>query len=136
MFLHGRPPPPPAFPGLTGGVIDDAPGAGLLTPHDELEFSGEMRRLDDIVGRRFAVVGEEGLIAGLDAEAQAAGERLDVQFVPLSKGRERDGRISAWLAGQGARAMILRPDFYAYGLARDAAQAGRQLQELAAKLGA
>ncbi len=136
MFLHGRPPPPPAFPGLAGGIIDDAPGAGLLTPHDELEFSGEMRRLDDIVGRRFAIVGEEGLIAALDAEAQAVAERLDVQFVPLSTGRERNGRISAWLAGQGARAMILRPDFYAYGLARDAAEASRQLQALAAKLGA
>ena len=137
-FFNGRLPPPPAFPGLTGGVIGEGAGAGLLTPHDELLTHEEPRRLDEVVGRRFAIIGDAAVLDGVDAEARAAAARLDLVFVPLgdSAYRERDGRISAWLATHEAKTMITRPDFYAYGLARDASDASRQLKALASRLAA
>jgi 2-polyprenyl-6-methoxyphenol hydroxylase-like FAD-dependent oxidoreductase len=137
VFFKGDLPPPPSFPGLSAGVIEDAPGAGLLTPHDELEASGVLRRLDDIVGRNFALVGDADLIAGLDDDGRAAAESLGLQFVALGEGghREREGRISAWLRAHGARGMLTRPDFYAFGLAKDSAEASRQIMGLAKTLG-
>jgi 2-polyprenyl-6-methoxyphenol hydroxylase-like FAD-dependent oxidoreductase len=137
-FFGGDLPPPPIFPGLSGGVIDAGAGAGLLTPHDEMESKTGVRRLDDIVGRNFALVGEAATIGALDDQARATAEGLAVALVPIGGDafRERNGRISAWLARNEARAVLMRPDFYAFGLAREASGASALLAALAAKLAA
>jgi 2-polyprenyl-6-methoxyphenol hydroxylase-like FAD-dependent oxidoreductase len=135
-FFSGAPPPPPVFPGLSGGVIAKSCGAGLLTPHDDMETSDGLRRFDDIVGRKFALVGDAVTIERLDEESRAVAERVGVALAPIGPpaSREKSGRISAWLARHEASAALVRPDFYAFGLARDAAQARTLLKELAARL--
>ncbi len=129
-------PPPLDFPGLSGGVVAKGDGAGLLTPHDELETPQGFRRLDDIVGRNFALVGDLATLEALDGHLRATADDLGVVLVAIGVGahREQSGRISAWLAKHKAKAVLVRPDFYAFGLARDAAQAGQLLTELSAKL--
>ena len=135
-FFSGDLPPPPIFPGLSGGVIDGGAGAGLLTPHDEMESKTGARRLDDIVGRNFALVGDAATVGGLDDQARATAERLAVALVPIGGDafRDKNDRISAWLARNEARAVLTRPDFYAFGLARDASGANDLLSALATKL--
>ncbi len=44
---------------------------------------------------------------------------------------DADGDIAAWLAAHGATAVLLRPDFYVYGVAQDA----RDVAALVAALG-
>lgn len=134
-FLSGGP-PPLDFPGLSGGVIAKGDGAGLLSPHDELETPQGFRRLDDIIGRNFALIGDLAILEALDSRSRATADNLGVIFVAIGAGahHERSGRIAAWLAGHKAAAVLVRPDFYAFGLARDAAQAGQLLTELAAQL--
>jgi hypothetical protein len=135
-FFGGALPPPPVFPALSGGMISSLPGAGLLTPHDEIETLDGPRRLDDIVGRKFLLVGDRATIEALDETSRAWVERLGVALAPIGDGayRDRNGRIAAWLARHDASAALVRPDFYAFGLARDATQAGLLLTELGAKL--
>jgi 2-polyprenyl-6-methoxyphenol hydroxylase-like FAD-dependent oxidoreductase len=135
-FSRGELPPPLDFPGLSGGIIAEGDGAGLLTPHDELETPQGLRRLDDMIGRNFALIGDAATLEALDERARATADDLGVVLVAIGGGRyrEQSGRISAWLAKHKAAAVFVRPDFYAFGLARDAAQAGQLLTELAVKL--
>jgi 2-polyprenyl-6-methoxyphenol hydroxylase-like FAD-dependent oxidoreductase len=129
-------PPPLDFPGISGGIIAKGDGAGLLTPHDEIETRQGFRRLDDIVGRNFALVGDPAILEALDERARKIADGLGVVLVAIGAGgyREQSGRISGWLAKHSAKAVLVRPDFYAFGLARDAAQAGELLTALAAQL--
>ena len=135
-FFSGAPPPPPIFPPISGGMIADEPGAGLLTPHDDMETPQGVRRLDDIVGRNFALVGDATIVAKLGNAARAAAASVGVALAPIGAGayRDRTGRISAWLARYEACAVLTRPDFYAFGLARDPVQVERLLATLVAKL--
>jgi 2-polyprenyl-6-methoxyphenol hydroxylase-like FAD-dependent oxidoreductase len=135
-FLNGELPPPLEFPGLSGGVIAKGWGAGLLTPHDELATPQGLRRLDDITGGGFALIGDLATIEALDSRSRATADKLGVVLVAIGAGahHEQSGRVAAWLATHKAAAVLVRPDFYAFGLARDAAQAGQLLIELAAKL--
>jgi 2-polyprenyl-6-methoxyphenol hydroxylase-like FAD-dependent oxidoreductase len=135
-FATGGLPPPLEFPGLSDGVIAKDFGGGLLTPHDELETPQGLRRLDDITGGGFALIGNLSTIEGLDSRARATADKLGVILVAIDADadHERSGRISAWLAERGATAMLVRPDFYTFGVARGPAQAGLLLTELAANL--
>ena len=131
-FLSGEAPPPPPFPHITGGLIHRAsdgsadPGAGLLSPHGEVERDGRRERLDDMVdaGSGFVVIAR-----GFDARlclpsgTLASLAEIGTRYVALSSGaaavRDVDGRLQAFLDEQGWAAMIVRPDFYVYGGVRD-----------------
>ncbi len=131
-FFTGTAPPPPPFPHLTGGLLyrfdgEPQPGAGLLSPHVELERGGKTVRLDDTVG-----VGVFLLVTrGTDGRAaERALTALPLRTVALDEARDVDGRLDAFLDAQGWSAMIVRPDFYVYGGAAD----GRGLERLARTL--
>lgn len=47
---------------------------------------------------------------------------------------ERDSVFADWLAGQGARVVLVRPDHYAYGCAHDAAGLNALVRALAQSL--
>lgn len=122
-FLSGNAPPPPPFPQLIDGLLhrDPAgnltPGAGLLSPHDELHDGKSVHRLDAMTGRGFVVI-----TRGYDApvEVRDTLAALDPAFVRLGEGglAECNGRLSAMLDEQDWDAMIVRPDFYVYGGAK------------------
>jgi FAD binding domain len=124
-FFSGTAPPPPPFPQLIDGLLhrDPAgnltPGAGLLSPHDELDDGKTVHRLDELAARGFVVI-----TRGYDApgEARDALSGLDPAYVRLGEGgvAECNGRLSAMLDAQDWDAMIVRPDFYVYGGARGA----------------
>jgi 2-polyprenyl-6-methoxyphenol hydroxylase-like FAD-dependent oxidoreductase len=115
-FLGGHAPEPPTFPPLTDGMIArDAGGAllgcaGHLMPHDMLERDGHTQRLDDLTGRHFVLISS----APVDNPRLDA---LDVRQVTLGPGGWRDvnGRLSAMLDETGMAAVLIRPDFYAFG---------------------
>lgn len=44
--------------------------------------------------------------------------------------QERDGLLGAWLAAQGATALLARPDHYVYGLACDGPSLRQLMNEL------
>ena len=100
-------------PQLGTGVFDRAPPpVGVVFPQLLLP---DGRKLDEAIGNRFALIGEAATIAQL---ASAARARLDVLGAAVI---DRPGEeIEAWLAEQGAHALILRPDRYVLGIARNA----------------
>ena len=128
MFLSGTAEPPPPFPALVDGLLrrdskgNLAAGAGLLSPHSEVSANGWEGPLDELTGGGFLMIAE-----GCDPSEmfdQPTLERLsliDASYIGITsemgEGQVRDlsGRIVDFMAEQGWKAMVVRPDYYIYG---------------------
>lgn len=114
--------PPPAgpktwrdlIPGLAGGVLDgsgSSPAPGLLFPQPWVtDASGCRVRLDAALGDDWALLTLEPLAAVDEVRTLVIG--VDV--------KDDDGVLAAWLSAFEAAAVMLRPDRYVFGIARDA----------------
>jgi 3-(3-hydroxy-phenyl)propionate hydroxylase len=136
------------IPGLETGLLHHTPegalgqGAGALCIQPWVRSSADQtwRRLDDLTGGRFALITTSvELLNAMTETDWAAWQALDAAAVlistvsqqttqvlnPLAHSsvafqlQERDGLLSAWLAEQGATALLARPDHYVYGLISD-----------------
>ena len=138
------------IPGLTCGLIDSdangqpTAGAGALFPQPWVRGAdGAFHRLDDRLGTGFLIATDiEDVHDWLDADARAVWSRIGGQMLRISPSAaadtgsvpgfsERDGVFCAWLAAQGQRVALVRPDHYVHGMASDAAG----LSELVRRLG-
>ena len=87
-------------PQLGPGCRTDAPPpVGTIFPQPRL---ADGRLMDEVIGQRFAIVGDAEMLAGLETSAA---------LLP--------GVAADWLARHGSRAAILRPDRYVFALADD-----------------
>jgi hypothetical protein len=59
---------------------------------------------------------------------------VDRDTVDAGSIRDADGDLNDWLAARGAVAVLIRPDFYIYGVAGSAGTLGAMIEELAAAL--
>jgi 2-polyprenyl-6-methoxyphenol hydroxylase-like FAD-dependent oxidoreductase len=121
-FLSGEVDPPPPFPQLVDGVLHRdgqgriAPGAGKLTPHVLVREGDTRRRLDDHTGGGFTLIrGERCGDHPLPVQTRATLDRLGITLLDLSADVDAEGKLRAFLDQHGWTAMIVRPDFYAYG---------------------
>ena len=125
-------------PPIRGGIIDPATGGGQFPQFIVHDKEGAVRRLDDLLGGRFAIVSRpapEGDAPILpEAWDRLGGGRIEVG----SHGAWRDvgGRFADWLASTGAAAVLVRPDRYIYGFALDACALETQVRRLVGQLGA
>lgn len=121
----GQVPPLPVMPGLTGGVLRDGdPVAGQLMPHDVVAG----KRMDDLTGRSFVLLLRQGSHV-MPSEKQKLDD-LGVVAVQV-----QSGRPAAVLEETGSAAILVRPDFYAFGSARDLLALPALLADLDAALG-
>ena len=144
MFLGGQAPPPPPFPRLTAGLLDaQAPAAGLLSPHGAAQRGERTGRFDELVGSQdFVLIAADTAL--LDALPPAVGSiagRLGLDLVALAGPAadprvvgDVDGKFRAFFAQHGLAAMLVRPDFYLFGGAANAAAAAGLVQNLAQQL--
>jgi 3-(3-hydroxy-phenyl)propionate hydroxylase len=89
-------------PQLGPGCRADAPSpVGTIFPQPRL---ADGRLMDEAIGQRFAILGDAALLEGFESAAV---------LLP--------GVGMEWLAGHGARAVVLRPDRYVFCLANDRA---------------
>ncbi|HBZ44293.1 MAG TPA: monooxygenase [Maritimibacter sp.] len=124
-LLRGERPPQVKPPDLSGGLLRDKdPVAGRLMPHDKVGA----HRLDDLTGRAFALLLRPGaqIIPAQEKRLAALG------VVPITA---HEGRLAAVLAETGRAAILVRPDFYAYGSASDIVALPSLLDDLEAALG-
>lgn len=142
------------IPGLSDGLIDQdpchnpRPGAGALFPQPWVDVGdGVYQRLDALLRPGFLIAsGVEGTNTWLDGPTRALWSRLGGQMVEILlqpgvagsaatlRVSERDSVFADWLAGQGARVVLVRPDHYAYGCAHDAAGLNALVRALAQSL--
>jgi 3-(3-hydroxy-phenyl)propionate hydroxylase len=139
------------IPGLQGGLIDmdatskPALGAGTLFVQPWVQMgSGPFCRLDDLLPPGFLLVSASvEPLQWLDAESAEKWQRLQGQQVvvlsepPLTSSTvpallvtERDGVFRKWLEELGAVVVLVRPDGYVYGIAKNAAELKRLVHAL------
>jgi 2-polyprenyl-6-methoxyphenol hydroxylase-like FAD-dependent oxidoreductase len=131
-YLSGNVPPLPPFPGLTDGLIradqnSDTGGiGGLLSVHGQVRNRGAVMRFDDAIPNGFHVI---ALGADpqryLDADSRAVLARIDAQTIGITCDESRlvadrvlfdvSGRYRAFFDEHGAKAIIVRPDYYVFG---------------------
>ena len=132
------PPPDVGLPPLQGGLVRaDDPLSGMLSLQGRLEIGGREGLLDDLAGGGFTLLCRDGRsLATLEPGQRRLLERLGVRTVALGdETLDVDGRTSAWLAEHRTAAVLVRPDLYVFGSARDAGELPALLDDLAAALG-
>jgi 3-(3-hydroxy-phenyl)propionate hydroxylase len=100
-------------PGLGPG-LHLGPLGGTLFPQPRL---ADGRRLDELVGNDFALIGRSAVLESADADTRLRWRSARVCCVEAD-----EGALAAWLDQHGASAVIVRPDRYLLGGARDGAE--------------
>jgi 3-(3-hydroxy-phenyl)propionate hydroxylase len=123
---------------LRGGVLVDAQTGGaqpvgmLLRQPDVRRRDGAECKLDELLGRGFAVVGRKQSDLRLGAEAQARLRRLRGRAVSLEGLEVVRGEMDRLFDAHAAA--VVRPDRYVFGLVDEAFDLDRLLAELGRKL--
>jgi 3-(3-hydroxy-phenyl)propionate hydroxylase len=100
-------------PGLGPGRHDGALG-GTLFPQPRL---ADGRRLDEALGDAFAVLGDAAAIDAVDAATRERWRAAGAVVLP-----DPGEAVAAWWRTRGMAAVVLRPDRYLLGAARDAGE--------------
>jgi 2-polyprenyl-6-methoxyphenol hydroxylase-like FAD-dependent oxidoreductase/catechol 2,3-dioxygenase-like lactoylglutathione lyase family enzyme len=133
--------PPLQFAPLSEGLIrherggSAAPLAGQLSVQGCFAANGREGRFDDVVARGFVLIAAEGdPSADLTSEQAAVLEALETTVVSLEDLDDLDGRLTAWLSGHSAHAVLIRPDFYVFGSAATACDVPALVEDLRIQL--
>lgn len=102
-------------PIIEGIVAPGQRGVGERFIQPSVDTDTGTRLLDDAIGRGWRLFTADSEQAAL---ARAAVGDIDVTVIDASALADK-GAISAWLATRGARAVLVRPDFYVFGIAID-----------------
>ena len=104
------------IPAIGSGVIaEGTPAAGERFIQPWLESHGKRVLLDDLTGggwRLFVTDGESAERAGALLAAELP--EIPVEVIDVSSLSDR-GALAVWLSRRSARAVLVRPDFYAFG---------------------
>ena len=126
------------FPSLSGSMVADS---GTFFPQGRVRRSGEAGRFDDIVGAGWCIVAADAAsLSALTPAAREAWSAIGGRVAVLGAGDapsalvDLDGVYAAWFAATGCGAAVIRPDWYVYGTARDAAALAGLLGRLHASL--
>jgi 3-(3-hydroxy-phenyl)propionate hydroxylase len=139
------------IPGLAAGIIDRAaPAAGTLFVQPWIAAAGDAALLDDRLRGRFLIAtADPAAQRWLDAGTIALWRRIGGERVVITSSTdapadaddetvrsvaEQDGLFRAWLQEHGCAAVIVRPDRYVYGGARDGADLNRLAHGLGRQL--
>jgi hypothetical protein len=147
MFLSGNVPPPPPDPFVETGILRlegaerAVPPVGDIGPQAVVAYGGEQGRFDDLFGWGFQLIGLDfdpgteldeanaqffesvhGISAGVGAEA---GDRVAVDVT---------GNYRSYFEEHGAVALLMRPDFVIFGLARSTDEVNSLVTDLRGQL--
>ncbi len=101
--------PEPAKP-LSGGLLHESPGAGVVVPQGRVRVGEATGLFDDVVGRGFVLLTTEACGSEFLASLGAHVVRLDATV-------DVDDVYRPFLARFGAASVLVRPDYHVFGTA-------------------
>lgn len=144
-ILSGTAPPIPPFPGLTGGVLHRAVDGsvdvrvGQLALQARVRFGDETGRFDDVLGSGWCILTlDQSVDDSLSVEQRAFAERIKARRVAMCRDgsgvQDIDGAYRTYMDGLGAKALIVRPDFYIFAAAASLEEVPALLDDLREQL--
>jgi 3-(3-hydroxy-phenyl)propionate hydroxylase len=136
----GKPAPKSAsdlIPPIKAGVIArDASrhlgtGARFIQPY--VMRNGGRLLFDDATEGEFVLIArDKALLDAVDGNTRAFWQHIGGHDFALDDGSftDTDGSLGGWLIEHDAQAVLLRPDFYVFGTARDARETGGLIEQL------
>jgi hypothetical protein len=137
MRTGEAPPPPP--PVMSGPLAGAGALAGTISTQPTPLVDGATVRGDALLGDGFQLLmmagGPAALINGDDlAWFATTGTVATFDSAVDGHSVDADGRFTAWLAGAGAGAVLIRPDQYVAGSASGAAEVAALIADLRTRL--
>jgi 3-(3-hydroxy-phenyl)propionate hydroxylase len=136
----GIQPPPRPLPRLGPGLHTGQGCAGTVAPQGIVQGRDAQGLLDDVIGPGGALIGPAGALSGVTSEQRAELAALGVRVVVTGEAPadgqvvDVNGTYAAWLAECGARAALIRPDFYTFGAVTADLTAPELIERYAARL--
>ena len=129
---EGDPQTPPPLPGITNGIVRPGdPLAGQLFVQGRVDDGGGPVLLDDLVGAGWRMVTMDPEVASaVPDEVLAWFVDCGGAVVTVAEGEDIDGTYAAWFERHDVAAVLQRPDFYLFGSASRAGQAGELIYAL------
>jgi 2-polyprenyl-6-methoxyphenol hydroxylase-like FAD-dependent oxidoreductase len=130
-FFTGKVPPPPPFPHLIDGFLRRgadgkiADPVGMLSPHGRVLMNLQEGRYDDIVGLGFKlIVRNSQTLEAIGVSERECLSKLGVTTVHIvesgtqlaSAAQDLDRKFIPFMHEHNIEAMVIRPDFYVYGV--------------------
>ena len=124
----GRQPEPPPTPRLGAGVFEGDEG-GYLSWQGQITrvAHGPHIKFDDVFGAGSLILSDAALVAEVSRENLAELEKRGIRVTSFGESEaagiasftDVDGTYVTWFASIGAHAVLVRPDFYVYGTAKN-----------------
>ena len=108
---------------LGGHDFTNAAHKAVGCPFPQLRLAGGL--LDDLLGRRMALIGRRDVIGNVSPAAARRWQQAGVHIIDRP-----DAALVQWLDAQKLAAVIIRPDRYVLGVARDT----QELEEMSLRL--
>ncbi|MFT3819560.1 MAG: bifunctional 3-(3-hydroxy-phenyl)propionate/3-hydroxycinnamic acid hydroxylase [Rubrivivax sp.] len=136
----GAAPPPPVWRLGTGAIAENDPHAGLLGWQGVVRLDGRQGEFDDVCGvGRFVLLGRSGdPRSALAPVAQAIWQRIGGLAFHVGTNAslvDVEGTYAQWFAQTGADVILVRPDFYVFGIGRTLDDASDLVLQLAQCMG-
>jgi 2-polyprenyl-6-methoxyphenol hydroxylase-like FAD-dependent oxidoreductase len=140
-FFEGTFPQMAAFPHLKQGSLSSLGGdwVGRLAPHAEVISEHVTDRMDTLLGTGFTLLMlDAAAYEGLSAEDEATLKRVGGKYAYLTalesaRGNaihDVSGKLTRFFADTGFTSLLVRPDFYIFGGATNAADLSTLIEEL------
>jgi 2-polyprenyl-6-methoxyphenol hydroxylase-like FAD-dependent oxidoreductase len=140
---NGTAPPPDPLPGIEAGVVQRPPyghpTVGQLSLQARVQAQGRVGRFDDVVGRGWTLLLAPAVNRWKpDPSLASNASRIALKIARLALADaadpdlvlDLDSRYAPWLTELGAQAVLIRPDFYIFGIARHQAEVPALLTDL------
>lgn len=143
MMLKARkqglaPPSSGILPALGPGLVSPLHRGGMLGPGGFVTGKGDPapRHFDDVFECGFHLITvEDDIFPAIDPQIRSAFLRAGGQLTNLSAGgdvSDTNCAYASWLGKHNAKCVLMRPDFYVFGVAEDASETGTLLKSFLA----
>jgi 3-(3-hydroxy-phenyl)propionate hydroxylase len=110
-------------PGLGQGFVEkNSPAAGQMFPQPR---NSDDTLLDSKIGTSFALIAPDAMLNSVDSVTKSQWDRWNVKRLSLESINGADDKLVAWFTKYQTAAVILRPDRYVLGTAKDSEELER-----------
>ncbi len=144
-FFNGTHPPMAEFPYLKQGTLSDSShlSVGRLAPHGEIKMGHKIGPMDEVLGSGFILLCKDAdTYEKLPQWAHDLLNHINGKLAYVAQDQDKSqhalvdltNKLSSFFADQEVNVLLVRPDFYVYGVAKNQQEITHLISQLAQSL--